>query len=123
MANDPSDATRLERTLAKTTAAALAVSRAEGADVFGDLACRLAEILAVDATMIARLDAPGRVTTLATCLDGRLLRPFQYDLEGTPCRSMLDRESRFVASGVRGEFAAAGVSGPVLFLDLQRMFS
>jgi PAS domain S-box-containing protein len=106
MANDPSDATRLELTLAKTTAAALAVSRIEGGDVFAQLACRLAEILGVDATMIARFDpaVAGRVVTLATCLDGRMLRSFDYDLAGTPCREMVDRESRFVASGVRDEF-------------------
>jgi PAS domain S-box-containing protein len=106
MANDPSDATRLEFTLAKTTAAALAVSRIEGGDVFAQLACRLAEILEVDATMIARFDPalPGRVVTLATCLDGRMLRSFDYELAGTPCREMVDRDSRFVASGVRHEF-------------------
>src|SRR5512134_1410331 len=106
MPNDPSDAARLERTLAKTTAAALAVSRTDGDDVFAELAVRLAEILEVDAAMIGRFDpdAPGRVFSLATCLDGRLLRPFDYDITGTPCRAMVDRESRFVAAGVHPEF-------------------
>jgi PAS domain S-box-containing protein len=104
MAND---AARLERTLAKTAAAALAVSRAEGAAVFGELACRLAEILEVDATLIGRYNGEGcrRVTTVATCLDGRLLKSFEYDIERSPCRAMAGRESRFVASGVRSEFA------------------
>ena len=104
MAND---AARLERTLAKTAAAALAVSRAEGDAVFGELACRLAEILEVDATMIGRYNAetPGRVTAVATCLDGRLLKNVEYGTDGTPCRAMVGRESRFVASGVHDEFA------------------
>ncbi|HET9025498.1 MAG TPA: PAS domain S-box protein, partial [Burkholderiaceae bacterium] len=104
--NDASDAGRLEQTAAKITAAALAVSRAEGDDVFGELATRLAEILEVDATMIGRFDAddPGRVITLATWFEGRLLRTFDYDTSVTPCRQMVGRESRFVASGVHSEF-------------------
>jgi PAS domain S-box-containing protein len=107
MANDPSDAGRLEGTLAKTTAAALAVSRAEGEAVFEELASHLAGILEVDATMIGRFDPddPDRVIALATCVDGRLLRSFDYDVNTTPCRAMVNRESRFVASGVNGEFA------------------
>jgi len=101
-----SEATRLERTLAKTTAAALAVSRNDGGDVFGALAASLARILDVDAAMIARFDRdePRRVISLATWLDGQLLRPFDYDIEGTPCRAMVGRESRFVAAGVHDEF-------------------
>ncbi|MGE5160308.1 MAG: PAS domain S-box protein, partial [Betaproteobacteria bacterium] len=98
--------TRLEQTLAKTTAAALAVSRSGGEDVFGGLAASLARILEVDAAMVARFDreAPRRVISLATWLDGRLLGPFDYDVEGTPCRAMVGRESRFVAAGVHDEF-------------------
>jgi PAS domain S-box-containing protein len=101
-----SEATRLEQTLAKTTAAALAVSRSDGDDVFGELAASLARILEVDAAMIARFDheAPTRVIALAAWLDGQRLRPFDYDIEGTPCRAMVGRESRFVAAGVHDEF-------------------
>ena len=106
MTNEQLDATHPTRMLAKTMAAALAASRAEGSGVFGELAARLAEILEVDATMIARYDPadPRRAITLATWLDGRMLQPFEYDTGGTPCHAMLDRESRFVASGVRDEF-------------------
>ena len=101
-----SEATRLERTLAKTTAAALAVSRNDGGDVFGGLAASLARILDVDAAMIARFDqdAPRRVISLATWLDGQLLRPFDYDIQGTPCRAMVGRDSLFVAAGVHDQF-------------------
>jgi len=100
------EATRLEQTLAKTTAAALAVSRSAGEDVFGNLAASLARILEVDAAMVARFDqaSPRRVISLATWLDGRLMPPFDYDIEGTPCRKMVGRDSRFVATGVHDEF-------------------
>jgi PAS domain S-box-containing protein len=105
MPNDKLAADRLQLTLTRTTAAALAVSSAEG-DVFGGLVRKLAEILEVDATMIAQFipDQPGRVRSLATWFDGRLLQPFEYDLAGSPCRGVVDRESRFVASGVHDEF-------------------
>jgi PAS domain S-box-containing protein len=105
MANEKLAADRLQLTLARTTAAALAVSSVEG-DIFGGLVRRLAEILEVDAAMIAQFipDQPGRVRSIATWLDGRLLKPFEYDLDGSPCRGVVDRESRFVASGVHDEF-------------------
>jgi PAS domain S-box-containing protein len=101
-----SEATRLERTLSKTTAAAFAVSRNDGTDVFGQLAASLARILEVDAAMIACFDreSPRRVVSLATWLDGRLLQRFEYDIEGTPCRQMVGREARFVPAGVHDEF-------------------
>jgi PAS domain S-box-containing protein len=102
-----SEATRLEQTLSKTTAAALAVSRNAGGDVFGELVTSLARILEVDAAMVARFDSvvPTRVISLAATLDGRLLQPFDYDIEGTPCRSVVGRESRFVAQGIHDEFS------------------
>ena len=102
------DTARLERTLAKTASAALAVSRIEGAAVFGELARRLAEILEVDATIIGRYHADDarRIATVAAFLDGRLLRNFDYDIERSPCREMVGRESRFAASGVNNEFAS-----------------
>jgi PAS domain S-box-containing protein len=105
MANDGALSDRLQLTLAKTTAAAFAVSSAEGPQLFGELALRLAEILGVDAVIIGEFveSAQGRIRTLAACLDGRLLRQFEYDLEGTPCRGVVNRESRF-ATGIRDEF-------------------
>jgi PAS domain S-box-containing protein len=99
------DAT-LRDVLAKTTAAALAVSSAEQGRVFEDLAHALARILGVDAALIAEFSDAGRTRmhTLATVLDGRLLRSFEYEVALTPCRHIVGRESRFVASGVRPEF-------------------
>ncbi|GMV58758.1 MAG: hypothetical protein AMXMBFR72_18620 [Betaproteobacteria bacterium] len=96
----------LRDVLAKTTAAALAVSSAEPGRVFEDLAHALARILGVDAALIAEFSDAGRtrMRTLATVLDGRLLRSFEYEVALTPCRHIVGRESRFVASGVRPEF-------------------
>ena len=98
---------RLNELLAKTTRAADAASTVESPDVFGGLAAHLADILGVSATMIATgvAERPGFMHARATWLDGRLLKPFEYDLAQTPCRSVIGRQSRFVASGVHDEFA------------------
>ena len=100
---------RLNELLAKTTRAAFAASTAEGAGVFGRLSEQLADILGVGATMIATQipERPGMMFARATWLDGQRLKPFEYDLAHTPCRSVIGRESRFAASGVHDEFAPA----------------
>lgn len=101
--------------LERITAAALAVSRAGGDTVFADLARNLAQLLAVDATLIAvgvegDTSAPGnglgRMRTLAVWLDGELLENLEYDVEVTPCRKVIGHDARFVASGVHSEFAS-----------------
>ena len=107
-APDPAAAlARQQARLAQVTAAALAVSSAEGPAVFEQLARALAQVLGVDAAMIAAT-IPGRtgvMHALGTWVDGRSLRPFDYDIDSSPCRHMVGRESRYVASGVHPEFA------------------
>src|SRR5215471_19010972 len=102
-----SDSARYEERLAKITAAAMAVSTAEGEDVFEQLAIALCGLLRVDAAMIAATlpDEPGRMRTLATRVDGKTLRSFDYDVEQSPCRHMVGRAARFVDRGVHHEFA------------------
>jgi PAS domain S-box-containing protein len=97
---------RADDVLARMTAAAIAVSSVEGPALFADLTRRLAEILQVDATLIAVFTDASRtrLQTLAAWLDGHALRNFEYELAKTPCRAVVGRESRFVASGVHHEF-------------------
>ncbi len=97
----------LSEVLARTTAAALAVSSAAPGRVFDDLALALARVLGTDAALIAKfVDADRqRMRTLAVCFEGRLLSSFEYDVSQTPCRHIVGRTSRFVAQGVNGEFA------------------
>jgi PAS domain S-box-containing protein len=86
--------------------AAVALSIAGGERVFEELARALAEALGVDAVMIGVFTNEGRsrMRTLATWLDGRNLRPFEYDLAKTPCAGVVGREFRFVGQGVQPEF-------------------
>ena len=87
-------------------AAALAVSSAEGDGLFAELMRYLAEILEVDVAMIAVYTGADRtrMRTLAALLDGKSLEPFEYALEGSPCRHVVGRQFRFVGSGVHPEF-------------------
>src|SRR5262245_23581724 len=86
--------------------AALAVSAAEGGGVFDRLAGDLAGILGVAVGFISVFDDPARtrMRMLAFSLDGRLRKPFTYELEGTPCASVVGDKFRFVRSGARREF-------------------
>ena len=109
--NDASDLAaadqRLRQVLERTTAAALAVSGAAAGRVCEDLVRSLATILGTDAALIGEFIDPGRtrMRTLAVWYDGRLLQNFEYDVAHSPCRHIVGRDSRFVASGVRLEFA------------------
>ncbi len=87
--------------------AALALSIAGGERVFEELARSLSQTLAVDAVMISVFadESRTRMRTLATWLDGRILKPFEYELAKTPCAGVVGREYRFVGRGVQPEFA------------------
>ncbi len=104
IATDISDRKRSEEALRR---AALAVSSAGGANVFEELVRSLATILEVQAVLIAVFvdHDRSRMRTLATCLDGGILKPFEYELAGTPCKGVVGREFRFTPSGVHSEFA------------------
>jgi PAS domain S-box-containing protein len=98
--------TQLREVLARTTAAALAVSGAEPGRVFEDLALGLARVLGTDAALIGEFIDDSRQTmrTLALSFEGRILRPIEYDVSQTPCRHIVGRASRFVPQGVNSEF-------------------
>ncbi|HEX4883846.1 MAG TPA: PAS domain S-box protein [Casimicrobiaceae bacterium] len=100
------DITGRKRVEEALRAAALAVSSAEGEDVFHELVRFLATILEVDVAFVAEF-ADAQLTTLrmlAVILDGRFLRQFEYPLAGSPCANVVGRDFRFVAAGVRQEF-------------------
>jgi PAS domain S-box-containing protein len=103
IATDITDRKRSEDAL---RAAALAVSSAEGAGVFGELVRYLATILRVDVAMIAVYveGDMARMRTLAAYLDGKLRANFEYVLADSPCRHVVGRAFRFVGAGVNPEF-------------------
>jgi PAS domain S-box-containing protein len=98
---------QLHEVLARTTAAALAVSGAKPGRVFADLARGLARVLNTEAALIGEFvdTSQVRMRTLALVLEGRLLRNVEYDVTQTPCRHIVGRASRFVSQGVNPEFS------------------
>jgi len=87
--------------------AARAVAGAHGPGTMAALVQELAQILRVATVFVAVFTDGSRSTlrTLAAVLDGKLLRNFDYPLQGSPCAQVVGRAFRFVASGVAGEFA------------------
>jgi PAS domain S-box-containing protein len=114
IATDITDRKRTEEALQR---AALAVSSAGGEKVFEELVRSLAAILEAQAVLIAVFvdAARTRMRTLATCLDGRILQTFEYDLSHTPCKGVVGREFRFAPQGVNPEFAPGTMFGALGF--------
>ena len=100
------DITARKRAEERLQRAALAVSSAGGQKVFEELARSLATVLDVQAVLIAVFvdEERSRMRTLATYVDGRLLKIFEYELAGTPCKGVVGREFRYSPQGVHPEF-------------------
>ncbi len=88
-------------------AAALAVSSAEGEQVYEDLVGALARILEVEFATIAVYEQPerSRLRTLARVAGGRILGNVSYPIAGTPCERAIGRAFGYFPSNVRAQFA------------------
>jgi len=88
-------------------AAALAVSSAEGEQVYEDLVAALAKILEVEFATIAVYEQPERsqLRTLARAWGGRILGNISYPIAGTPCEKAIGRAFGYFPSNVRAQFA------------------
>ena len=71
-----------------------------GEALFSELVLRLAQALRVKYASVAQIVAPGRVRTLARSVDGRLMPPIEYELEGTPSRDVIEGQICHVRGGV-----------------------
>ena len=91
---------------------ALAVAHPGGPNLFADLARKLAASLQVGLVFIAVFADDSRTVmrTLAACLDGRLLRNFDYRLEGSPCAAVVGRSCQFIESGLLPRLAPESMS-------------
>ncbi len=86
--------------------AAHAVAGAAGPDTMARLVKELAKILQAATVFVAVFTDDSRATmrTLAAVLDGKVLRNFDYALQGTPCAQVVGRDYRYSARGVAAEF-------------------
>jgi PAS domain S-box-containing protein len=105
------DITERKRNEEALRRAALAVSTASGPQVFETLVRQLADILGVGAAMITVFFDARRthMRSVAVCLDGRPLEPFEYKVAASPCAGMVGQEFRYVREGVRPEFAPRSI--------------
>ena len=67
------------------------ISSATDDTLFGALADHLAKALGVEFAFVGRLtgERADRVATLGFCADGEIVPNFEYDLEGTPCHTVV----------------------------------
>jgi len=86
---------------------ALAVAHPGGPTLFPDLAMALAAGLEVAHVFVAVFADESRAVmrTLGACLDGRVLRNFDYPLEGSPCEAVVGRSCQYIARGMASQFA------------------
>jgi PAS domain S-box-containing protein len=111
------DITERKRTEEALRRAALAVSTASGPQVFEALVRQLAEILGVGAAMITVFFDERRthMRSVAACLDGKPLEPFEYRVAASPCAGMVGQEFRYVREGVRPEFSPRSIFAELEF--------
>ena len=71
-----------------------------GEALFSELVLRLAQALRVKYASVAEVVAPGRMRTVARSVDGRLMPPLEYALEGTPSKDVLEGSLSYIRGGV-----------------------
>jgi len=81
-------------------------SQLSGQSLFEEIVRFLGDRLAVDYVLIGRLDRNhgGRVETIAVLGHGELQGNIRYDLEGTPCANLIQRDYCVYPSGVQELF-------------------
>ncbi|HEY0886075.1 MAG TPA: PAS domain S-box protein, partial [Ramlibacter sp.] len=91
---------------------ALAAVHPGGPDLFAHLARELAASLQVGMVFVAVFgdDSASVMRTLAACLDGRLLRNFEYPLQGSPCAAVVGHSFQFIASGLLPQLKPGSLS-------------
>ena len=95
--------------------AAVAVSSAEGPDMFRELVRVLATVLGVDIAYIALPQAPhsGTLKTLAFYKDGDVIDEFEYRIAGTPCEHMVRSEQCTFTDRLRERFPGDEIFVPM----------
>ncbi len=83
-----------------------AVSTATGADFFTAMTEHMAEILKADSCGVVQIipDRSGVVETLAYFYDGKILPNTQYPLQGTPCETIIGKQTQTYARDVQNSF-------------------
>ncbi len=87
--------------------AAIALSSAQRETVFEDLTHSLVDLLEVDVAMIGVLGSGAKadeIESVALWVDGEWIKNYRYKVAKTPCATVIGKEFRFYAQGVRHSF-------------------
>ncbi len=95
-----------KRVLSAVSKMAASVSAAAGDSFLEQLVRNMAEALNACAAFIADIvpGAPLRARTLCAILDGERISDFSYELEGTPCENLVDRDDWVISTGLANQF-------------------
>jgi PAS domain S-box-containing protein len=90
---------------------ALAAALRASPELFQNLVRETADSLQVAVAFVAVYadEAHAHLRSVAGVLDGKVLRPFEYPLEGTPCAQVVGTEFRFVECGMAQEFRSGTI--------------
>jgi len=91
---------------------ALAVAHPGGPDLFEYLVRELAASLHAGMVFLAVFadESASVMRTLAACLDGRMLRNFDYPLEGSPCAAVVGHSWQFIRTGLQARLKPSSLS-------------
>ncbi len=87
--------------------AAIALSSAQRETVFEDLTHSLVDLLEVDVAMIGVLGTGSKadvIESVALWVDGEWIKNYRYNVANTPCATVIGKEFKFYAQGVRHSF-------------------
>lgn len=82
------------------------VSNLSGAAFFNEIAARAADYLGMEVGFVCGVDGPAgsRARTLGLYIDGRVVRPIEYEIAHTPCEVAIGRQTAIFLDGVQERF-------------------
>lgn len=93
------------------------LSETSGAAIFPEIARAIHLLLGADIALVG-VPCPevgiDLIDTLAVLVDGKLTENFRYDLEGTPCQSVVGKEFRLYPGGLQDALPHPGMTGIVI---------
>ncbi|MEW5829764.1 MAG: GAF domain-containing protein, partial [Chloroflexota bacterium] len=98
------DLTNRKRTEQTLHAVLKGTSRTTGTEFFRNLVTELQNLLDADLVFVGRTKGHNMVETLAVCQGGEIAQNFEYDLDGTPCQTVIGKEPCIYNGDVQEKF-------------------
>jgi PAS domain S-box-containing protein len=98
------DLTKRKRTEQTLQAVLKGTSRTTGTEFFRNLVKELQSVLDADLVFIGRTKGSHMIETLAVCQGGEITQNFEYDLDDTPCQTVVGNEPCIYNGNVQEKF-------------------